>query len=194
MANCNQECNKQMQGLAARLAAAEDNLANQYAGMSALVAGLSLNPTTTGVAAPFISIYNGLPSGAMILKQLRDLVPSFDAAAMKKIAMQMAAEMIDTMAAELDAAAAAMVAEATAAVDAASALVTSTTASLESAITAAANTPGALADAAVAEAKSAADAAKIMLDSANAKKLLSTGFMQGQSDIAKCKSLSMHLM
>ncbi len=194
MANCNQECNKQIQGLAARLNAAEESLTNHYAGMSALIAGLSADTYTTGVAAPFLAIYNGMPSGMQILKQLQGLIPAFDAASMKKIAMKLAATMIDTMAAELDAAAATMIAEATAAVDSATALVSSATTSLETAVTNAKNAPGALADAAVAQATDALTSASGILNQANITKILSAGFMEGQADIAKCKSASMHLI
>jgi len=197
MANCNQECNKQIQGLAARLNAAEESLTNQYAGMSALVLSLSgsafADPTGT-IATSLKGIYNGLPTGAELLKMLQNLIPAFDAASMKKIAMKLAAAMIDTMAAELDAAAAAMIAEATAAVDSATALVSSATTSLETAVTNAKNAPGALADAAVAQATDALTSASGILNQANITKILSAGFMEGQADIAKCKSASMHLI
>lgn len=193
MAACNQECNKQLQGLAARLSAAEDNITNQFMGMSTLVSTLATNPLTSFSVTSLTSVYNSLPTGMELMQKLKDALPDVSIKSMKQLAMTMAANAVDTMAASLDATAAAMVAAATAAVDAAAATVTSAQSTLTAAIVAAAAAPTTINNAAVDTARLALSSAQHTFDLAGEAKILSSSFMQGQANIAKCKSLSMHL-
>jgi len=183
MANCNGECNKQLQGLAARLSHAEDNITNHFMGVSTLVEGLLANPLTVGSAAPLSAIYNSLPSGMELVQLLKDALPDIDAITMKKLMLSASEALLDTLAATMDEVGAVMVASATAAVSAAEAVVTSTADSLAAAIQSGNQI-------AIDAAQAAHDLANINLGSANLSFTSISGFMEGQSKISKCKSKS----
>ena len=134
MANCKGECNKQLQGLAARLAHAEDKITNHFMGVSTLVAGLAANPLTIGSVTALLPTYNSLPSGMELLQLLKDALPDIDAITMKQLMLSASEAAMDTLAATMDQVGAAMVASASAAVSAAEDVVTSTADALAAAI------------------------------------------------------------
>jgi hypothetical protein len=181
MANCKGECNKQMQGLVARVAQAEDNVANHFKGISDLVQNMSTNIFTMPSALPSLPTYNGLPGGMEILQTLKDLLPDPDM--MRQLMLAKAELLMDTLAATMDEIGAAMIATATAAVTAAEGVVTSTAASLAAAIQTGNQT-------AINAAQAAHDLANINLSSALTSKLSISGFMEGQAKISKCKTKS----
>ena len=183
MANCTGECNKQLQGLAARLSHAEDNITNHFMGVSTLVAGLAANPLTIGSVTALLPTYNSLPSGMELLQLLKDALPDVDAITMKKLMLSASEATMDTLAATMDQVGAVMVSAATSAVSAAEGVVTSTADSLAAAIQAGNQT-------AINAAQAAHDLANINLGSALTSKLSISGFMEGQAKISKCKTKS----
>lgn len=183
MANCKGECNKQLQGLAARLSHAEDNITNHFMGVSTLVAGLAANPLTIGSVTALLPTYNSLPSGMELLQLLKDALPDIDTITMKKLMLSASEAAMDTLAATMDEVGAAMIATAAAAVTAAEGVVTSTADSLAAAIQSGNQI-------AIDAAQAAHDLANINLGSANLSFTSISGFMEGQSKISKCKSKS----
>lgn len=183
MANCKGECNKQLQGLAARLSHAEDNITNHFMGVSTLVAGLAANPLTIGSVTALLPTYNSLPSGMELLQLLKDALPDIDAITMKQLMLSASEAAMDTLAATMDEVGAAMIATATAAVSAAEDVVTSTADSLAAAIQSGNQI-------AIDAAQAAHNLANINLSSAITSKLSISGFMEGQAKISKCKSKS----
>ncbi|CAB4126663.1 hypothetical protein UFOVP84_12 [uncultured Caudovirales phage] len=181
MANCKGECNKQLQGLASRVAQAEDNVANHFKGISDLVENMSTNIFTMPSALASLPIYNGLPGGMEILQALKNMIPDPDM--MRQLMLAQAEGLADTLAATMDSIGAAMIAQATAAVSAAEAVVVTAEDTLAAAIAAGEQAPIDAANAALALAQGSVDAAKAAKDSVS-------GFMDGQAKISKCKTKS----
>lgn len=182
MANCKGECNKQLQGLIARVAQAEDNVANHFKGVSDLVHNMSLNIFTAPSALPSLPIYNGLPGGMEILQTLKDMLPDPDM--MRQLMLAKAELLMDTLAATMDQIGASMIAQATAMVAAAEATVTSATDTLAAAITAGEQAPIDAANAALSLAQDTFNSASASLESI-------AGFMEGQAKVSKCKTKTM---
>lgn len=182
MANCKGECNKQMQGLVARISQAEDNVANHFMGISDLVLNMSTSIFTMPSALPSLPTYNSLPSGMELVQMLKDMIPDPDL--MRQLMLAKAELLMDTLAATMDQIGAAMIAQATAMVDAAEALVVSATDTLEAAILAGEQAPIDAANAALAIAQGSFDSAKSAFDSVS-------GFMVGQANISKCSTKSL---
>ena len=179
--NCSTELNKQLQGLQARLSQAENNLTATYIGISQLVTALAATPASAA-AAVMSPIYNLSATGFDLQQKLISLLSPVE---IKKLMMNMASGLIDTMGAELDSVMAGMVAAAE-----------------ESVVSATANVLAAeeaLAAAILGGVQGTIDAAQVALDAANAALqtatdflAISSNFMQGQSDAAHCKSFSAH--
>jgi predicted phage tail protein len=134
MANCHQELNTQIKGLQARLSQVEDNITNHFVGVSTAIMGLLANPLTAGSVASVAGIYNLVPAGMAALQQLVKQIGALDP---KKIMMEGAVGMLDSMETEL-AALASMIEDAaadilTAAEAAAEAAVDAVTAAVEGA-------------------------------------------------------------
>lgn len=182
MANCKGECNKQMQGLVARIAQAEDNVANHFKGISDLVERMSTNIFTMASALPSLPTYNGLPSGMELLQTLKDLLPDPDM--MRQLMLAKAELLMDTLAATMDQIGAAMIAQATAAVTLAESTVLAATDTLEAALLAGEQAPIDAANAAKDLADSALGTAKASFESVS-------GFMIGQANISKCSTKSL---
>jgi hypothetical protein len=183
MANCTGECNKQLQGLAARLSHAEDNITNHFMGVSTLVSGLASNPLTLGSVTALLPTYNSLPSGMELLQLLKDALPDVDALTIKKLMMSASEAAMDTLAATMDEVGAAMIATATNAVSAAEGVVTSTAASLTAAI----QTGNQIA---IDAAQAAHDLANVNLGTSKLSFDSISGFIVGQAKISKCKTKS----
>ena len=181
MANCKGECNKQLQGLAARLAHAEDNITNHFMGLSTLVESLSVNPLTAGSSAPLLAIYNSLPSGMQLMQMLKDALPDIDAITMKKMMLAASEAMLDTLANTIDQVAGAMIAEASNAVALAEGVVVGAEDALASAIMAGDQLAIDAATLTLSLAKDSLSASKLSLESI-------TNFMTSQSNISKCKT------
>jgi hypothetical protein len=182
MANCKGECNKQMQGLIARVAQAEDNVANHFKGVSDLVQQMSTNIFTMPSALPSLPIYNGLPGGMEILQTLKDMLPDPDL--MRQLMLAKAELLMDTLAATMDQIGGAMIAQATDLVSTAEGLVTSTADSLAAAIQSGDQM-------AIDAAQAANDLANINLGSAKLSLDSISGFMIGQANVSKCKTKSL---
>lgn len=182
MANCKGECNKQLQGLVARVAQAEDNVANHFKGVSDLVKNMSSNIFTMPSALPSLPTYNGLPGGMEILQTLKDMIPNPDL--MRQLMLAKAELLMSTLADTMDSIGAAMIAQATAAVTAAEEVVTATADSLAAAIESGNQV-------AIDAAQAAHDLANINLGTANLSFDSIAGFMEGQAKISKCKSKSL---
>lgn len=181
MGNCKSECNKQLQGLAARLAHAEDNITNHFMGVSTLVEQLAANPLTAFSVVDLVSIYNSLPSGMELLQLLKDALPNSDAITMKKLMLKASEAMLDTIAGLMDSVGGIMIAEASAAVAAAEAAVVSAEDTLATAILVGTQGQIDLATAALALAKNSALSSKSSLETV-------AGFMTSQANISKCKT------
>lgn len=182
MANCKGECNKQLQGLVARISQAEDNVANHFKGVSDLVLNMSTNIFTMPSALPSLPTYNGLPGGMELLQMLKDMIPDSDM--MRQLMLAKAELLMDTLAATMDQIGGAMIAQATALVATGEALVTQTADALATAI-ATGN------QAAIDAAKIANDLAKINLGDLKLSLDSVSGFMTGQANISKCSTKSL---
>lgn len=182
MANCKGECNKQLQGLVARVAQAEDNVANHFKGISDLVQNMSSNIFTMPSALPSLPTYNGLPGGMEILQTLKDMLPDPDL--MRQLMLAKAELLLDTLAATMDQIGGAMIAQATAAVATAESLVTSTTDALAAAIETGNQVT-------IDAAKAANDLANLNLGNAKLSFDSISGFMTGQANISKCSTKSL---
>ena len=204
--NCTEELNRQIQGLSARLSQAENNITSHYYGISMAIQGLAANPLTAGSVASVAGIYNLVPAGFEMLQQL---ISNINPADFKKMMMAMAAGLIDTMSAELDAMADMMIDQAEAMLEmvdgmigVAEGIVTAAEDTLASTITAIGNLPADATQQAIDLATAARDTAQSALDAANFKldnlkntqatlenSLVNMGdFMTSQSNIGKCIS------
>lgn len=99
MPNCNDELNRQLQGLQARITSAENNITATYAGISQLVQSLSADPFTTFAAIPSLSTFNFTDAGYKIMKELLNMLPGYEL--FQKIQMMDSAALIDTMSGQL---------------------------------------------------------------------------------------------
>lgn len=194
--NCSHELNKQIQGLQARLSQAENNIHAQFIGTSQLVAALAGTPAAAA-AVIMGPIYNLEATGFALMQKLKDLIPTIDT---KKLMMEMASSLIDSMAAELDAlleaVEASLLAAVNAALDSLNAAISVVT-DAQDALTAAIEGGNALAIAAAEDAldsaNSAKNAAQSLFDGAEDALATASNFMKGQANVAKCKSESFFL-
>jgi hypothetical protein len=186
MPNCNHELNRQLQGLEARIASAEENITSTYAGISQLVAGLAANPITLGSVTASLATFNFTNVGYTIMKKLVELLPGYDL--IQQLQMLDAAALLETMADKLGAT---MVGAVNQAIDEA-------TAALEGAVIAeAAYAAGVLAGTLSTPDLEAlaVSAAEARLGYTVAKQLADniSGFLQAQVDIGTCKATSMSI-
>lgn len=195
-ANCSHELNKQIQGLQARLSQAENNIHSHFIGISQLVTALADTPASAAAAA-MSAVYNLQAVGFAALQQLKTLLPEADT---KKLMMEAAGALIDTMAAQLDglvdSVEAAAMGTVNAALDTLNTSIQNVT-NAEAALTAAlqGGNPTTIADA-----QAALDAAKDSqlnaqgaVDAAEEAFAQASNFMRAQANVAKCKTTSLHL-
>lgn len=181
---CEREANRQLQGLQARLTQVEDDLANTYTALSAMALQMSLVPTTSAVGLPFKAIFTGVPGGLQALqKTLSELtipgiqIPSVDD--MKKLALEAAMVLVDSMAAQMIALTTSLVDQAVASVEAAAASVIAAEQALEAAILAGVEAP-------ILAAQAALDVANGTLDAANTLLENTSSLLTSQSNISNC--------
>ena len=183
MPNCNHELNRQLQGLEARIASAEENITATYAGISQLVAGLAANPLTLGSVTASLATFDFTNVGYTILKKLVEMLPGYDL--IQQLQMLDAAALIETMADKLGAT---MVGAVNQAIDmAAVALETAVAAEAAhaAAVLAGISTPTQLATLLATAAE-----ARFAYDTANALAINIGDFLQAQVDIGTCKATS----
>ena len=194
--SCEQELNAQLRGIQARLSQAENNITNHFVGTSLLCKALLGTPAAAAGAA-MSSIYSLGAEGFDLMQKLIEQLNPLDT---KKLMMQAAAALEDTMAAELEAlvgmvesAMDAAIDAAVGAVDAAIATVEAATIALEDAIAAGIEGPILAATAALNAANSAAKSATSALESLENLKISSSNMLKAQADAAGCKSISLHI-
>ena len=190
------ELNKQIQGIQARLSQAENNITSQYVGTSLLVQGLLASPAATAGQA-VEHIYNMVPSGFDVMQKLVSMVPIID---IKKMMMETATGLIDSMGDELDAIAGSIEAAANAAIETATDLVDSATSAAGGAASALADAVQSGEEAAISAATEASHAANALVTSANDSltslinfKSKAGAMIQAQAHAAKMTSLNLHI-
>lgn len=186
MPNCNHELNRQLQGLEARIASAEENITATYAGISQLVAGLAANPLTLGSVTASLATFNFTNVGYTIMKKLVEMLPGYNL--IQQLQMLDAGALIDTMADKLGAT---MVGAVSQAADLATAALAGAVAA--EVAHAAAVAEGLLTPPEIESLLVAAGQARVAYGVAKELEANISGFLQAQVDIGTCKATSVSI-